>query len=61
MAYYSSPRQYENRTGQRFTTNAPCIHVSGSVKGMVKQGYWHKNDDKVRCGSYIYNQSKAKW
>lgn len=39
MPYYSSPRQYENATGYRFTENCPCIHVTGSVRGMVKQGF----------------------
>ena len=57
MAYFSSPKQYENATGRRFTTNCPCIHISGSVKGMVKQGFWSKDDDKVRHGSYVYNMS----
>ena len=56
MAYFSSPRQYENAKGKRFTTNCPCIHITGSVKGMVKQGFWSKNSDKVRHGSWIYEQ-----
>lgn len=25
MAYYSSPKQYENTTGKRFSENRPCI------------------------------------
>lgn len=57
MAYYSSPKQYENATGKRFTTNCPCIEATGSVRGMVKLGYWRAEDDKVRHGKYIYNQS----
>ena len=36
MAYYSSPKQYENATGKRFSENKPCIHRTGSVRGMVK-------------------------
>lgn len=56
MAYYSSPKQYENARGKRFTTQCPCIHVSGSVRGMVKLGYWSAKRDKVRHGSWIYLQ-----
>lgn len=51
MAYYSSPKKYEAATGKLFTTNCPCIHVAGSVRGMVKQDFWNKNSDKVRYGS----------
>ena len=61
MAYYSSPKQYENATGRQFTTACPNIHITGSVKGMVKLGYWDKGDDKVRHGNYIYNQSLRWW
>lgn len=25
MAYYSSPKQYENAIGKRFSENRPCI------------------------------------
>lgn len=56
MAYYSSPRKYENATGKRFTSSCPCIHKTGSVKGMVKLGFWDKNCDKVRHGNWIYQQ-----
>lgn len=56
MPYYSSPRQYENATGYRFTENCPCIHVTGSVRGMVKQGFWRKESAKVRHGNWIYEQ-----
>lgn len=56
MSYYSSPKQYENATGKRFTEECSCIHVSGSVRGMVKLGFWSKNSDKVRHGSWIYQQ-----
>lgn len=51
MAYYNSPKQYENATGKKFTTSCSCIHRSGSIRGMVKLGYWDKNSDKVRHGS----------
>lgn len=30
MAYYSSPKQYKNRTGRIFTTDCACIHVTGT-------------------------------
>ena len=56
MTYFSSPKKYENATGKRFSTNNPCIHISGSIKGMVKLGFWPKNADKVRHGSWIYLQ-----
>ena len=56
MAYYSSPRKYENATGKNFTTNCSCIHRTGSVKGMIKLGFWNKNSDKVRHGNWIYQQ-----
>ncbi len=56
MSYYSSPKKYENATGKRFTKNCSCIHVTGSVKGMVKLGYWSKDSDKVRHGNWIYQQ-----
>ena len=35
---------------------APSIHRIGSVRGMVKLGYWSKDSDKVRNGNYIYQQ-----
>lgn len=39
-----------------FTTHCPCIHRTGSVKGMVKLGFWSQDSDKVRHGNYIYEQ-----
>lgn len=30
--------------------------ATGSVKGMVKLGFWSKDSDKVRHGNYIYEQ-----
>ena len=56
MSYYNSPKQYENATGKRFTTNCPCIHRTGSVRGMVKLCYWSKERDKVKSGNWIYLQ-----
>ena len=56
MAYYSSPKKYEMATGKTFTTHCPYIHRTGSVKGMVKLGFWSQDSDKVRHGNYIYEQ-----
>lgn len=56
MAYYSSSRKYENATGKRFTDKYSCIHITGSVRGMVKLGFWDKDSDKVRHGNWIYQQ-----
>ena len=56
MSYYDSPIKYENATGKRFITNCSCIHVTGSVRGMVKLGFWSKDSDKVRHGNWIYQQ-----
>lgn len=56
MAYYCSPKKYEIATGKTFTTHCPCIHRTGSVKGMVKLGFWSQDSDKVRHGNYIYEQ-----
>lgn len=56
MAYYSSPRKYEMATGKRFTDKCSYIHRTGSVRGMVKLGFWNKDSDKVRHGNWIYQQ-----
>lgn len=56
MAYYHSPKEYEAKTGKRFSDKGPSIHRTGSVMGMVKLGYWDKDADKVRHGNYIYLQ-----
>lgn len=56
MAYFNSPKQYETVRGRRFTERCPCIHITGSVRGMVKLGFWPEHRDKVRHGSYIYLQ-----
>lgn len=56
MAYYSTPKKYEAATGKTFTMNGSCIHRTGSVKGMVKLGFWSKDSDKVRYGNWIYLQ-----
>jgi len=55
MAYYNSPKQYESKTGKKFSKNTPCIHRTGSVRGMNKMFGW-KNYDKVRSGNWIYLQ-----
>lgn len=31
------------------------IDRSGSIRGMVRLGYWKESDRKVRCGGAIYN------
>lgn len=36
----------------------PNIDCTGSAEGMVKRGYWNKDDITVRAGNYIYNISK---
>lgn len=35
----------------------PSIHVTGSVRGMKKLGFWGKDDRIVRNGQYYYNLS----
>ena len=57
MAYYGSPRKYEAATGKTFSSNRPCIHRTGSVRGMVKLGFWQKTANKVRHGNWIYLQN----
>ena len=56
MAYFRNPRQYENAIGKRFTTECPSIHRTGSIKGMIKLGFWNKNNNIVRHGNWIYKQ-----
>ena len=55
MAYYGSPRTYQ--VAKTFSSNGPCIHRTGSIRGMVKLGFWSKNADKVRHGNWIYLQN----
>lgn len=57
MAYYSSPKEYESKTGRRFSCQGSSIHRTGSVRGMVKLGFWPKGGDIVRHGNYIYLQN----
>lgn len=35
----------------------PSIHITGSVRGMKRAGFWGKNDHCVRNRDYIYNLS----
>jgi len=53
--YYRSLKEYERETGILTIAirDCPCIHVSGSVKGMRKlfRGY---GCDVVRVGNWIY-------
>lgn len=52
--YYRSRKEYEQRTGKsaKYIQN-PCIHISGSVRGMRKL-FWGYECDVVRVGSWIY-------
>lgn len=54
--YYHSLKEYERRVGMsgKYVKNNPCIHATGSVKGMRKQ-FWGYRCDVVRVGNYIYN------
>lgn len=53
--YYRSRKEYEQRTGNsaKYIQNNPCIHISGSVRGMRKL-FWGYKCDVVRVGSWIY-------
>lgn len=53
--YYHSLKEYECMVGMsgKYIKNNPCIHVTGSVKGMRKQ-FWGYRCDVVRVGNYIY-------
>lgn len=53
--YYRSLNEYERKVGMngKYIKNNPCIHVTGSVKGMRKQ-FWGYQCDVVRIGNYIY-------
>lgn len=56
MVYCSSPKEYEYKTGRKFSSQGPSIHRTGSLRGMVKSGFWPKGADVVRHGNYIYLQ-----
>lgn len=53
--YYRSLNEYVRRAGMsgKYIKNNPCIHVTGSIKGMRKQ-FWGYRCDVVRVGNYIY-------
>lgn len=51
--YFRSLREWINYGGDRFVVNGPCIHVSGSVRGMRRQ-FWGNECDVVRVGNWIY-------
>lgn len=53
--YYRSLNEYVRMVGMsgKYIKNNPCIHVTGSVKGMRKQ-FWGYQCDVVRIGNYIY-------
>lgn len=55
--YYPSEKAYILAKGRRINkNNTPCIHVSGSVRGMRKQ-FWGYSCDVVRIGQWIYKVS----
>lgn len=52
--YFHSLREYENAGGNASgIRNAPCIHISGSVRGMRKQ-FWGYACDVVRVGNWVF-------
>lgn len=53
--YYRSLNEYVRMVGMsgKYIKNNPCIHVTGSIKGMRKQ-FWGYQCDVVRVGNYIY-------
>lgn len=51
--YYKSLREYINAGGNASVTKGPCIHISGSIKGMRKL-FWGYSCDVVRVGNWIY-------
>lgn len=53
--YYRFLNEYVRMVGMsgKYIKNNPCIHVTGSVKGMRKQ-FWGYQCDVVRIGNYIY-------
>mgnify|MGYP004528303395 FL=1 len=53
--YYRSLNEYVRMVGMsgKYIKNNPCIHVTGSIKGMRKQ-FWGYKCDVVRVGNYIY-------
>jgi hypothetical protein len=54
--YYRSHREYINATGKTVPPDVPCIHVSGSIRGMRKF-FWGYECDVVRIGNWIYKTS----
>lgn len=52
--YFKSLKEYEFAGGNKESLlNCPCIHISGSVRGMRKQ-FWGYECDIVRVGNWIY-------
>lgn len=52
--YYRSYKEYRNATGRTINREkTPCIHVTGSIRGMRKQ-FWGYECDVVRIGQWIY-------
>lgn len=60
MAYYHSPKEYEVKTGKRFSDKGASIHRTGSVKGIsnvyveIKVVFnWRKSYDERRITERI--------
>ena len=53
--YFSSAKKYFYARGKMPSTKRPCIHVSGSIRGMRKL-FWGYDRDVVRSGNYYYLQ-----
>lgn len=51
--YYKSLKEWINAGGNYSILNAPCIHISGSVRGM-RRDFWGYACDVVRVGNWIY-------
>lgn len=51
--YYKSLKAWLNDGGNGYYRDKPCIHATGSVRGMRKL-YWGYKCDVVRVGSWIY-------
>lgn len=53
--YFRSLKQYHLHGGPTIRLeDLPSVHKTGSVKGMKKLGFWPKDADVLRSGSYIY-------
>lgn len=52
--YFKSRREMENAIGHVYgILSHPCIHITGSVRGMRKK-FWGYRCDVVRIGNWVY-------